>query len=293
MAVAAATFVAGRMDTYLHDTRAPLIAAIYASSFGCVWMTVRAFGDSVRRTTPAVLHRGVMGSTAVGLAYALSMSWPACEPMLVPGLGIVLAVGLGLPGVAGPRVRLRTALLGVCLILTAAGGLRKVFVPSTWGGWTEPPVFAGTVEPASPKLAGFRLSPGTAEFYDRVLGVIAERSGPDDTLLTYPNLAGLYGLADRRPAAFCLTHWIDVCPDYVAEADAARVVANPPKVIVLLEQPEADVAFNEEVFRGGRPSGQRALRAAIDGLLPGYERVAEFGPPRAQYPIRVYVRRDR
>ena len=278
----------------LDDPRGPVDVAIYAAILGSAGVLAGAFAASVGRPGPVpvgVLHRGLMGAVAVSLAYSLGMSWPAFEPMLVPGLGVCSAVGLGNTGLVLPGVRARFLVAGCCLAVAVAGAARKVMLPSAWGLWSEPPIYYGTTEPAAPALWGFRVSPTTAHFFDRVTAVLADRTEPGDTVFAYPNLPVVYALTDRRPATRCVMHWIDICPDAVAEADAGVIRAAPPKVIVYLAQPDEDLRFNELVYRAGRPSGQRVMVAAIESLLPGYDAVETFGPPSAQVPITVYVRR--
>ncbi len=65
-----------------------------------------------------------------------------------------------------------------------------------------------------------------------------------------------YALSERRPATRSLAHWIDVCPDNVALADAERIREKPPAVIVAMEIPDEQMKSDERMFRGGQPGGQ-------------------------------------
>src|SRR5262249_25488946 len=142
----------------------------------------------------------------------------------------------------------------------------------------------------TPELAGFQLSPSTAQFYDGVTKVICAHSKPDDTILVYPHMPMLYGLANRRPATFSYMHWLDVCPDHIAEQDAAAILEHPPAVIVYMEISPAVFAELEKDFRGGKPSGQRKLVAAVESLVQDYRLVATYTAPGENLPIKVWVR---
>src|SRR5262249_59726610 len=123
-------------------------------------------------------------------------------------------------------------------------GGRFVF-PARWGLGSEPPVLSGTVEPRTPGLAGFRLSPETAEFFDEVTRLIQEHTSPADPILVYPHMPILYGLADRPLATSAYMHWFDVCPDYLAVADAERLRRSPPRLMVVMELSPLVYSANE------------------------------------------------
>jgi hypothetical protein len=102
----------------------------------------------------------------------------------------------------------------------------------------------------------------------------------------------LYGLADRRPATFSYMHWLDVCPDHVAERDAARLVKSPPALMVVMTIPTEHLAVLEWSFRpAGQGAGQRVVEQAIEALLPRYDLVGEFVSPGIAAPIRVWALR--
>jgi len=274
------------------DSRFPMIVAIYTGMIGCLWVTFQAWQEAQRTpATAALMHRGLLGAIGFSASFAMSMSWPAFEPMLLPALAVCLALAFELPLPEAPRHQLRAVLFVTCLLLIVVGSWRKQHWPCTWGEWIEPPVFTATEEPETAGLEGFRLSPYTANFYDRVTQAIRAHSNADDHIFIYPHMPMLYGLADRRPTPFCPMHWMDVCPDYIAIEDARRILAEPPRVIVAMEFDDAIYEQGEILFRDGKRSGQRELVAAINQLLPRYVVVESFKAPGTNLPIKVWVRK--
>jgi hypothetical protein len=203
--------------------------------------------------------------------------------MIWPGLA--LAAAAFWRSVAGVEQRRRVQILAASLavLLVGCSAWRKYREPMSWGYWVEPPVSLATREPALARLAGFQLSPSTAEFYEQVTALIREHSRPDDPMLVFPHMPLLYGLGERPLATFSYMHYPDVCPDYVAEADAKRLQRRPPAMIVWFDFPETAWAAIERDFRRSDSTGQRKLQAVMRQLVQrDYMKVGEF-------PVREFV----
>ena len=136
------------------------------------------------------------------------------------------------------------------------------------------------------------LSRGTATFLDDVTAILRQSTGPDDRILAFPAFQIFYGLADRMPATFAFMHWLDVCPDHLAAADAARILADPPAAIVYMQLPPPAQGALEAQFRQGRPGGQRLLAETIEQLLPRYKVARVYRAPGSGFPVGVFVRND-
>jgi hypothetical protein len=274
-----------------------LLAAAAAGFVGSLGLSLAALAAALRgRRDPATLTAGIAGGLAFAGATALALSWPVFPPMAWPGLAVSLAAVVG-PTRRSPRdavLRLWLAVLGTGVIVAA--GIHKIETPSDWGFWREPPLTKTGVKPAVDELAGFELSPETAGFYEQVTAAVRSHSRPDDPILVFPNMPLLYGLADRPLATFCYMHWSDVCPDYVAEADAELLRRKPPAVIIAMDLPDEAWEVMEQAFRSGKRSGQRAVLEAINELTrTGYELVGSF-PIHSESPehavsVRVWARR--
>lgn len=271
-------------------SRVPLLAAVYVTLIGNLIVMCSALPALRNPEASATqVQEGFLGLIGFAAAYSLSVSWAAFEIMVFPGLAVVLA--LGLEKSAGLRVPTRLSLVGVCLVLVVLAGWRKFTTPCSWGGWQEPPLSASTQSPTTPQLQGFVLSPATAKMFDDITAMIREHSSENETVLVYPHMHIFYGLADRQPATLAFHHWVDAVTDEVAEADAERILKNPPAVIVALQLPPETYWAQELAFRGGKPSGQRKLAAAIESLTRNYEQLGVFHSDAPSFPIAVWARR--
>jgi hypothetical protein len=138
--------------------------------------------------------------------------------------------------------------------------------PYAWWYVSEPDVQLSTTKPSLPLLAGFRLSPSAAKVFEDATEAIQSHSKRGDDVFVFPHIPGLYLLSGRWPHSKVVVSWFDFLPDPLAKAEADRLLAAPPTVIVNLKIPDAAWEAHERLFREGRPLGQRAIRAAIDGL---------------------------
>ncbi len=289
--IAAAALSLGKAATMFDDfgARSLPLAACFLVQIGCLAMGAWALIDTARsRATRRSSLILVLAGFAFACAYSEAISWPAYEPMLLPGLAIVLVIALDHPpwgrGIAGAL-----PIVAACLVLIGISQSRKQDEPASWGRWVEPPLELSTRESTLPQFAGFRISPSTEGFLSKVTHLIQENSAPGDSLFTYPNLPLFYALADRWPPTFALTHWVDVCPDYVAEADARRLLESPPKVMVIHEESDGEIADEEGLFRDGHRSAVRAVRAAVETLKPRYRLLAVFEVPGYPTPVTVWT----
>jgi hypothetical protein len=99
----------------------------------------------------------------------------------------------------------------------------------------------------------------------------------------------VYALAHRLPVTFGLNHWVDICPDYVAEIDADRLLKTPPAVIVIHPDMPQEIATEEMLFRDGRRSSVRDVLSALESIYPRYKVVRMFQVPGHPEPIQVWA----
>lgn len=143
-----------------------------------------------------------------------------------------------------------------------------------------------------PQLAGFRVDKETVDVLDTVLDDIAKYAKPGEPIFTYPHIP-LFNVVTRHPQpTFAPVHYWDVCPDYLAEADALRVKAAKPAVIVVMDMPEWLWLDGEETFRRKKRSGQRSIQAVIDDFAASgeYRLVHSLRTPGGQLPLDVWAR---
>jgi hypothetical protein len=280
----------GKLGEVQIDSRTPLLAACYLALLGSFLLCIAPLRRLLRgQSSAADIHHGLPAVLGFATAFALAMSWPAFEPMVYPGLAVVLAFALAMP-LGRLQSPVRNGLVVACLALIVIASWRKHVDPMDWGNWEEPPLALSTAAPAAPQLRGLHLSPATARFFDEVSRLIQAHSGPADRIFTFPHLHIFYVLADRQPVTFASMHWLDVCPDQVAVADAERLAQDPPAVIVAMDITPETFAYLEGCFRDGKPSGQRQLAARIEALTQHYELVGAFLAPGTNIPIKVWAK---
>ncbi len=232
-------------------------------------------------------HVGLM---AFAISYGLSLSWGAFELMACPSFAVAVCAATTLiPGAA--LLRPRPAMIASALVAVCAFLVRTHF-PFDWIFWREPPVSEDVYTSKLPALAGMRMGLESTTFYERITDEIDGASQPGDRLFVYPHMPIFHVLAERLPATYSPIDFFDVAPDAIASADAERLLASPPKVIVILDMPGGTVADLEQQFRAGKRAGQRDILAAIDKLVPVFRVVDKLGMPGSHAPVFVLVRKD-
>ncbi len=225
---------------------------------------------------------------AVSLSNAtmLSLSWPAFEPMTLPGLGLILAAWLD--GAEGRKHWIPALAMAAFVFLQVR---EKLNIPFGFNYYCDAPVrFADTVS-SQPRLRGMRLSPETVRFLDRTSALVNARTLSRDTIFTYPEMGLIYSLTDRWPPTWAPSHNIDVVNDALAQQDAERLLRNPPKIIVCYHLDEHQLRSDEAIWRNNAVSGQRDIIAAIGKLLPQYQLTDSYVLAPHDPPLEVYVRR--
>ncbi|MBS1833167.1 MAG: DUF2029 domain-containing protein [Acidobacteria bacterium] len=235
---------------------------VYGVLFGTIGQNLYYFVVATRRRLTAYEETSwIQAGMSFGVAFTLCLSWPAFEPMVFPGLAVLLAPLFS-------KVRLAT--VAACCFLLYSMMVIKLETPFTWDGWSDAPVRGELVASEHPLLKGFRFPKETADFATHVTDTIRAHSSKEDPVFIYPGLVAFYLLADRRPPTFAYDHTMDIGPDWLCRQDAARLLAAPPAVIVEYTPPKETLADKEAVWRSGKPSGQRDLVAAIRKLTPEY-----------------------
>jgi hypothetical protein len=224
-------------------------------------------------------------AVSFSIAFMLSLSFPAFEAMTVPGLGLLLAALL--EETSGWRKYLIYAL---CTALLMFDIQLKLDVPFAFAGWAEPPVALATQTSTLPELKGMRLPQPTVDFVDNTVRIIQQNSSPTDTIFTYPEFSFLYGASHRMPATFSGSHNIDVVPDALAREEASRLLRHPPAVIIYGAESDRFLIGQEILWRNSKPSGQRAIIAAVKTLAAQYKEAARFVPFGHLGYVHVYVR---
>ena len=145
--------------------------------------------------------------------------------------------------------------------------------------------------PNFPELRGIEVTPETERFLERAVADIQENSLPDQPVAEFCCMPILYLLTHRLPATFADVHYIDVTPDSIYRADEEIIEKTLPAVVVTVERSEEEIREGEVYFRGGKPSGERALWAVLRNLEPEYRLADTLATPNTNKRVEVWVKR--
>jgi hypothetical protein len=205
------------------------------------------------------------------------------------GTGLVVAYLLDRLIISWKYFRLSLITASCLVVFVCVVG--KIQVPLNWWGWVE---FGhkGSVTSVIPAFKGFELSKSTGGIYDKIYQDIETNTTIGDSVFTFPFLVIFNYVTDRMQPTFSPVHYFDVCPDIIATMDAARLLENPPKMIVYLDMPESAIKIHEEFFRNGHPSGQRNIIAVINEIVRkyNYQKIDSFLSPGWSWPIYVLLK---
>jgi Uncharacterized membrane protein (DUF2298)/Dolichyl-phosphate-mannose-protein mannosyltransferase len=269
------------------------LAVVHGVFVFCTISALRSWGLALlrRELSERTKQEALITSIAAGIMYAHGLSYTIEEHSAVPGVGFTIAWLLcAFPStVAGRSARGILCALSLALITMCA--VQKYMWPYYWWGWQEPPVASSRTRPRLKELRGLRIARSTEDVIFQITMAIKRNSAPSDTIFTFPHIPLFYLLTSNRISTYAYVNYFDVCPDWVASADAKLLLANPPAVIVWMDFPEDVWRFHETAFRGGKRSGQRDIQQAVSQLIHDYKLIWEI-PSRDhdEYPIRVWAR---
>lgn len=207
------------------------------------------------------------------VAFTLSLSWPAFEAMLLPGLGFLVAAAL-----QGARPHHRRYIYIVLATAVFVGEWAKLDIPFAFIGGYEERVSLATTVSVQPQMRGMRLPADTRDFLDGTIALIRDHTTSKDTIFTFPEMSLIYALADRRPPTWSWSHNIDVVNDRFAREEADRLRERPPAVLIYCPPSEASLSLEERAWRQGERSGQRDLIDAVESIARGYELRGSYQP---------------
>jgi len=264
-------------------------SSVYYVLIGCALLGIAALFIGLRDTEKSssrILHIALFAALAWSVAASLSLSWPAFEAMTLPGLGLLLAAAID-----GTRGKWGQGFLYLVMAAMVFIQVReKLETPFGFDHQDEAAVRFATTRSLKPELRGMKLSPEMKRLLDDTLSEIRTNAKPNDTIFTFPEMGIFYALSGRNAPTWTDSHNIDVVQDSFARAEAARLLQSQPAVIVYARPTEANMRQDERVWREGRPSGQRAIIAALDSMLSDYRLVGTYQLLPDDNPIRLYVR---
>ena len=252
---------------------------LLASFCGLLWVK--------RKLSEGEAQFWLFAGVSFAIAFLLFLSWPVFEAMVIPGLPFLIALLLD---ASASRNRYKAVVPVICGVLLVAQTADKLTEPYVFNGWRDGPVRLATETSSLPEMHGFRLPKDAVRLIDGVTDIIRRRTAPGDAIFTYPAMPLFYYLSGRKCPTYSWSHNIDSVPDALAESDAAILLRTRPAVIVYYDFPPRFVEWEEALWRGGRPSGQRAIVAAIASLSREYELAGSFAVSMTGGPVKVLVR---
>ncbi len=212
-----------------------------------------------------------MSALSCALIFVISLSSPAYEPMVVPGLGFAAAVLLD----SGGRL-CRSILYAVAMITIAAVTFGKATTPFLFGGVSEASVRFAKATSSVPRMRGFLLPRDTVTFIDSTVKTINENSGPDDYIFAFPDFSLLYALTNRKCATRSSVLNIDITSDEFAENESMLLIERRPAVLICQKLSEKDLQLMEAWWRQGKRSGFRKLYETCEIMSKQYRHVNRF-----------------
>jgi len=270
------------------------LPALHDFSKGSVYftflaMTVLLAGYAVKgfwgRWNTRQAQCALLCAVSWSVAFTLSLSWPAFEAMVLPGLGLLVAALL--EGV--PRKRLPLVYGALCLLVLMQVR-EKLNLPFGFDYQNEAAVGTADARSLQPQMKGMRLPKETVRFLDETVATIQRSTREDERIFVYPEMGLLYALSSRSYPTASGSHNIDVLNDSFAAEEAERLRGSRPAVIVYYRETERQQRDAERLWRNGRPSGQRLLVSAIEDLVKGYRLFGSYRLSEGNPEILVYVR---
>lgn len=144
----------------------------------------------------------------------------------------------------------------------------KIQVPYSWQGWTEASIGHNNIRSSIDGLEGISLPDSVERPFSTIVRLIEENTTEDDRVFQFANIPLFNLLTHRQIPGYVPITWFDVCSDSLAIQVADHLRKDPPKMLVWHNMKRSEWAYVERVFRGGNPSGQRALQAFFERDVP-------------------------
>lgn len=223
-------------------------------------------------------------------SYASGMSWNVAEQSAIPSLGLLLAFLYDRVQIGHTRTMSVLVLL-VTLGITQLGIWHKWNLTFNWEGWFEK-ISPDKARSHWSQISDFEIARDEVVIYDTILDDIAKYTKPGEPIVTFSTIPLFNFVGQHWQPAFAPVPYWDVCPDNVAKADAARVKASRPKMIVELELAPWIWKEHDEGWRAGHRSGQREFQDVLDELTRSgdYRLLHSFKTPEYNLNLVVWLR---
>lgn len=128
-------------------------------------------------------------------------------------------------------------------------------------------------------FTGIMLTPAEKSFYEDFVALSDRYLDDEDIMYCYSPIPVFYTLAGKTPTVTAAVPWFDVASDKAVLDDLAYLHDNNPKMIVFADHGEETMRYEEDLYRNGHDSGQRAMYNWICECMNGnygYVNVATY-----------------
>jgi hypothetical protein len=89
----------------------------------------------------------------------------------------------------------------------------------------------------------------------------------ENEIYVYPHMPIFYEMTEKIPYRGAVVSWFDFMSDDQAKVLAHELLEKPPSMLIIADLPDEVATAHEQLFRGGRLSGQRDIIASIHKLV--------------------------
>lgn len=151
----------------------------------------------------------------------------------------------------------------ICLSLFIVGTVasQKIVNAYSWWGWNEEVLKINEKYSINiPGLEGYRVSKNTKNMYEKMYRVLKENSDSKSVIYGFPHVKIFNVLLhNTNMNNFVPVPFYDVTADKYATDDAKLLKKNPPDIVIWVDMPDC-MEIHENIFRGGKPLGQRNIQ---------------------------------
>lgn len=167
------------------------------------------------------------------------------------------------------RVSRCIAMLLVVLLTFITIGSKQISAYS-WHGFSMSGISDSKVKHVPSRvdgLQGYSIDVDTEIGYENVTKAINMYSTVSDNVYEFPHITLFNVITNRRQGTYAVSHFIDVCPDYILQQDLEKVKADSPNLIIWNDMPDSVWSSHEDYFRSGHRSVIRDYIAWYDKVI--------------------------
>ena len=182
------------------------------------------------------------------------------------------------------------------MILIVSAFYQRVWWPYNWWGVNSMSArYYSTYQYDDPHLEGLLGSEDETRAVNQIISDLLDAGAADNelTLYTFPHINYFNTTFGNDSPTFAKVHYFDVCPDDIAEEDAATLLSTKTDFILWMDFDDQTWATHEAIFRQGNESGQRQLDEAVNALIESgeYTLLGEYNFGNHSSPIYLYQRK--